>query len=181
LVLHARRQTELAHKPAADDRSTEWRIPAARVQGPVNSSRSRETCTAFQLRGSIFGENRGKRLLSQLRRHGELSHFLLVSRERAQALAQEAWGEDPGLPRDRKMQVAYLCAVNVISERGLDTTILTVTRAMRKAIHDAGFATPGLNGGEKGSWIADLLKGELQAFEHELHAAANRLEHGWKS
>lgn len=71
--------------------------------------------------------------------------------------------------------------MTAIAERGLECTVLTITRMMRMAILDAGFRTAGLNSGEKGGWIADLLKGRLMAFERELGAASNRLQPDRKS
>jgi hypothetical protein len=181
LVVHARPFVALENGPAAEGLHLDGAATVSQIPGAGASARRSAAYEPLQIHGTILGENRGKRTLVQLARHGELSEWLRVSSELAIALANEAWGENPGIPRDRKLRTAYLRAVDVLAARGLDCTVLTVTRMMRKAIHDAGFATPGLSGGEKGGWIADLLKGQLQAFEQELRAAANRLEHGRKS
>jgi len=181
LVLNAARLQALQCEVSADENQNEFGGQASLPQQSAHSSAGSSVHTPLQLRGRIFGENRGMRRLSQLQRHGELSRFVLLSPSEARTLANYAWGVDPGLSRDRRIRTAYLCAVDAISQRGLDCRVSTVTRMMRQAISGAGFTTPGLNGGEAGGWIAELLHGNLDAFERELREAANRLEQLRKS
>lgn len=144
---------------------------------PPNDNVLPKSDAAIAMPGAIFGTHRGKRTLRQLQRRGQLSQFLLVPRETARALADQAWGANTGIPRDQKMRIAYLTAVDAIDDRGLDIALLTVTSMMRQALRESGLNTPGLIGGEKGNWIPEMLRGKLQAFERELCTARSSLEH----
>lgn len=92
LVVHARPFVALENGPAAEGLHLDAAGTVSRLPAPGLSARTAAAFETLQLRGTIFGTNRGKRTLAQLARHGELSEWLRVSPELAIALANEAWG-----------------------------------------------------------------------------------------
>ena len=119
--------------------------------------------------------NRGKRTLLELHQIGQLNERLLLNEASRLALANEAWGANPGKRDEILQRTVFLIASEFIQERGLEIEIGQLTGEIRDQLSRRGYCALGLNEGSKGNWISEMIRGAYAPINRRLDQAQRSL------